>query len=352
LRRMLEVKPFNVASAFSSTARVRMTAIAACTSSVSIATSTGAIFLFGRDATVQRVVSLLDNPGPVIRVCFSPDEKFIACATESGVLFVIKLGEKDKIVTEVKEHVSAQLHRRPLITVLRWDSQDRLISADDGGFIVFTKISSEVLSRLLPELVAEVFMNVGEPIFQIATDESFKTILVSTQTRTIIAETTGATHTRLGRVAQVGTQRRDEPLGAIFQFRHGPPLNLFAARPNLRLWRASVAGGTVDATLKLTLPGVDVDVGGGVALGQLFAFSDFVLSVGMGGIVLVDPIGPSVLVRSLLSHLLIPPSPRSRRNGFIRVRKADPPLLSTWRTAAARPPQFISCRTIPPDKRF
>ncbi|KAJ8289419.1 hypothetical protein GJAV_G00001090 [Gymnothorax javanicus] len=214
---------------------VYLTALDASSDYIAVGSSIGMLYLYCRRLSQMNKYNLEGKSEPISAVkllsCF---DDLVAVGTASGrvALFqlVSPLPGRNK---QLRRFDVVGLHKST-ITALAWSPNGmKLFSGDDKGRVVYSAVD-------LDQGVCSPVLLLEEPSPIVQLDYSQKVLLVSSHQRSIIY------YTQEQSVQQLGSKPRKSSgrLGACFRtgLCKQSDLQVYAARPGLRLWRADVRG--------------------------------------------------------------------------------------------------------------
>ncbi|XP_061651275.1 tectonin beta-propeller repeat-containing protein 2 isoform X3 [Phyllopteryx taeniolatus] len=240
LQDLLNAIPAKVQRGFRSVV-VYLTAVDSSRDFVAVGSSIGMLYLYCRRLAHMNKYSLEGKCDAITAVkllsCF---DDLVAAGTASGRVAVFQLVSplpgRNK---QLRRFDVVGLHKGT-VTSLAWSTNGmKLFSGDDKGRVVFSALDLDQ-GTCTPTLLLE------EPGGVVQLDYSHQLLLVSTQQRSLLY----FTHTQ--QVQQLGTKpRKSGRFGACFlpALCKQSDLQVFAARPGLRLWRSDVSGHVVDTRL-------------------------------------------------------------------------------------------------------
>ncbi|XP_061698959.1 tectonin beta-propeller repeat-containing protein 2 [Syngnathoides biaculeatus] len=241
LQDLLNAIPAKVQRGFRSVV-VYLTAVDSSRDFVAVGSSIGMLYLYCRGLAHMNKYSLEGKCEAITAVkllsCF---DDLVAAGTASGRVAVFQLVSplpgRNK---QLRRFDVVGLHKGT-VTSLAWSTNGmKLFSGDDKGRVVFSALDLDQ-GTCTPTLLLE------EPGGVVQLDYSQQVLLVSTQQRSLLY----LTHTQ--QVQQLGTKPRkcNGRFGACFlpALCKQSDLQVFAARPGLRLWRSDVSGHVIDTRL-------------------------------------------------------------------------------------------------------
>ncbi|XP_037098194.1 tectonin beta-propeller repeat-containing protein 2 isoform X1 [Syngnathus acus] len=241
LQHLLNAIPAKVQRGFRSVV-VYLTAVDSSRDFVAVGSSIGMLYLYCRRLAHMNKYSLEGKCDAITAVkllsCF---DDLVAVGTASGRVAVFQLVSplpgRNK---QLRRFDVVGLHKGT-VTSLAWSTNGmKLFSGDDKGRVVFSALDLDQ-GTCTPVLLLE------EPGGVVQLDYSHQVLLVSTQQRSLLY----CMHTQ--QIQQLGAKPRKSSgrFGACFlpALCKQSDLQVFAARPGLRLWRSDVSGHVVDTRL-------------------------------------------------------------------------------------------------------
>nr|XP_057946209.1 tectonin beta-propeller repeat-containing protein 2-like isoform X1 [Doryrhamphus excisus]XP_057946210.1 tectonin beta-propeller repeat-containing protein 2-like isoform X1 [Doryrhamphus excisus] len=241
LHHLLHAIPAKVQRGFRSVV-VYLTAVDSSSDFVAVGSSIGMLYLYCRRLAHMNKYSLEGKCDAITAVkllsCF---DDLVAVGTASGRVAVFQLVSplpgRNK---QLRRFDVVGLHKGT-VTSLAWSANGmKLFSGDDKGRVVFSALDLDQ-GTCTPVLLLEELCGV------VQLDYSHQVLLVSTQQRSLLY------CTQKQEVQQLGTKPRKSSgrFGACFlpALCKQSDLQVFAARPGLRLWRSDVGGHVVDTRL-------------------------------------------------------------------------------------------------------
>lgn len=248
-----------------SSSRIKYTCLDASPRYLAVGSSSGTVYLFSRYASKYRhrlssvpVQVFPTKDGAVAKLLISPDEKYVACASQRGPLTVCALSTNghspSTLITNTYHTRTDEAGQANYITELCWSGDSKKVFAGDvKGQVSCTRIQSRNLFRSPCEVLLETDTEIVE------IDVCNDSLLVSTLTRCCLCDL------KTLNCVQVGKKLRHGRFGAIFYPPdHSPklvetpttvvsneggkengrvyPQLIFACRPNGRLWEANGRG--------------------------------------------------------------------------------------------------------------
>ncbi|XP_057715416.1 tectonin beta-propeller repeat-containing protein 2 isoform X1 [Corythoichthys intestinalis] len=241
LQHLLNFIPAKVQRGFRSVV-VYLTAVDSSRDFVVVGSSIGMLYLYCRRLAHMNKYSLEGKCDAITAVkllsCF---DDLVAAGTASGRVAIFQLVSplpgRNK---QLRRFDVVGLHKGT-VTSLAWSTNGmKLFSGDDKGRVVFSALDLDQ-GTCTPVLILEELGGV------VQLDYSHQVLLVSTQQRSLLY----CTHTQ--QVQQIGAKPRKSSgrFGACFlpALCKQSDLQVFAARPGLRLWRSDISGHVVDTRL-------------------------------------------------------------------------------------------------------
>lgn len=224
------------------TVLVYLTALDTNSDYIAVGSSIGMLYLYCRRVSQMNKYNLEGKSEAITSVkllsCF---DDLVAVGTASGrvALFqlVSQLPGRNK---QLRRFDVVGLHKSP-VTALAWSANGmKLFSGDDKGKVVFSAVD-------LDQGVCNPVLLFEEPSAIVQMDYCQKVLLISTHQRSLLF------HTQEQALQQLGTKPRQSngKFGACFQpgLCKQSDLQVFAARPGLRLWRTDIRGVVEDTRL-------------------------------------------------------------------------------------------------------
>ncbi|CAF89620.1 unnamed protein product [Tetraodon nigroviridis] len=225
---------------------VYLTALDSSCDFLAVGSSIGMLYLYCRRLAHMNKYSLEGRSDAITAVkllsCF---DDLVAVGTASGRVAVFQLVSplpgRNK---QLRRFDVVGLHKGS-ITSLTWSTNGmKLFSGDDKGRVVFSSLD-------LDQGVCNPVLLLEEPSGVVQMEYSHQVLLVSTQQRSLLY------CTQKEEVQQLGTKPRKSSgrFGACFLpgLCKQSDLEVFAARPNLRLWRSNIQGQVEDTHLLKSL---------------------------------------------------------------------------------------------------
>ncbi|KAM4625057.1 tectonin beta-propeller repeat-containing protein 2 [Polymixia lowei] len=238
---LLNAIPAKVQKGFRSVV-VYLTALDSSSDYIAVGSSIGMLYLYCRRLSQMNKYNLEGKCEAITAVkllsCF---DDLVAVGTASGrvALFqlVSQLPGRNK---QLRRFDVVGLHKST-VTALAWSQNGmKLFSGDDKGRVVFSALD-------LDQGVCKPVLLLEEPCGIVQLEYSHKVLLVSTQQRSLLFSTQDQPLQQLGTKPRKSSGR----FGACFlpALCKQSDLQVFAARPGLRLWRADIRGLVEDTRL-------------------------------------------------------------------------------------------------------
>ncbi|XP_077394858.1 tectonin beta-propeller repeat-containing protein 2 isoform X4 [Festucalex cinctus] len=240
LQHLLNAIPAKVQRGFRSVV-VYLTAVDSSRDFVAVGSSIGMLYLYCRRLAHMNKYSLEGKCDAITAIkllsCF---DDLVAAGTASGRVAIFQLVSPLPGRNKQLRRLDVVGFHKGTVTSLAWSTNGmKLFSGDDKGRVVFSALDLDQ-GTCTPLLLLEECAGV------VQLDYSQQVLLVSTQQRSLLY----CTHTQ--RVQQLGAKpRKSGRYGACFlpALCKQSDLQVFAARPGLRLWRSDVSGHVVDTRL-------------------------------------------------------------------------------------------------------
>ncbi|GAB6027004.1 Hermansky-Pudlak syndrome 5 [Chamberlinius hualienensis] len=161
--------------------------------------------------------------GSVGAIKISPNEKYVAVATNKGIVSIVQLEVTSKYL-----HVS-QDHCGYGVTCLCWSSSsDNLYIGDDKGKVTSINISLKQAHSIF-NASTQLIVRLDHKVVQLDINDNY--ILISCLNATVLCDITRQKYSK------IGTKIRDGPFGSCFYMG-----KIFCARPGQRLWEVDFKG--------------------------------------------------------------------------------------------------------------
>ncbi|XP_077420740.1 tectonin beta-propeller repeat-containing protein 2 isoform X2 [Vanacampus margaritifer] len=241
LQHLLNAIPAKVQRGFRSVV-VYLTAVDSSRDFVAVGSSIGMLYLYCRHLAHMNKYSLEGKCDAITAVkllsCF---DDLVAAGTASGRVSIFQLVSPLPGRNKQLRRLDVVGFHKGTVTSLAWSTNGmKLFSGDDKGRVVFSALD-------LDQGTCTPLLLLSEAAGVVQLDYSQQVLLVSTQQRSLLY----CTHTQQAQQLGAKPRKSSGRFGACFlpALCKQSDLQVFAARPGLRLWRSDVSGHVVDTRL-------------------------------------------------------------------------------------------------------